>query len=100
MIRRPPRSTIFPYAPLFGSKIGCEPIGCVRRSARIPVDKPPLASIGADGRQRGLVYGDASGAPHATYRLAPDFRSEERRVWEDGGSRWSPDHLKKKTSSR
>jgi phospholipase C len=29
---------------------------------------------GADGRQRGLTYLDASGVPHATYRLAPDFQ--------------------------
>jgi phospholipase C len=29
---------------------------------------------GADGRQRGLRYVDASGVPHSTYRLAPDFQ--------------------------
>jgi phospholipase C len=29
---------------------------------------------GADGRQAGLVYTDAAGAPHATRRLAPDFQ--------------------------
>ncbi len=29
---------------------------------------------GADGRQRGLTYVDATGAPHATHRLAPDFQ--------------------------
>jgi phospholipase C len=29
---------------------------------------------GADGRQRGLTYLDASGVPQATYRLAPDFQ--------------------------
>ena len=29
---------------------------------------------GADGRQRGLVYRDASGVPHPTYRLAPDYQ--------------------------
>jgi phospholipase C len=29
---------------------------------------------GADGRQRGLTYLDASGLPHATHRLAPDFQ--------------------------
>jgi phospholipase C len=28
----------------------------------------------ADGRQRGLTYFDAAGAPHATYRLSPDFQ--------------------------
>lgn len=27
----------------------------------------------ADGRQAGLTYNDASGAPHATYPLAPDY---------------------------
>ena len=29
---------------------------------------------GADGRQAGLVYTDAAGAPHATHALAPDFQ--------------------------
>src|SRR2546427_13301231 len=30
------------------------------------------------------------------FRLAPCPRSEERRVGEEGRSRWAPDHLKKK----
>ncbi|MGD0716202.1 MAG: alkaline phosphatase family protein [Gaiellaceae bacterium] len=29
---------------------------------------------GADGKQAGLTYLDAAGAPHATYPLAPDFQ--------------------------
>ncbi|HXL33646.1 MAG TPA: alkaline phosphatase family protein, partial [Gemmatimonadales bacterium] len=29
---------------------------------------------GADGRQAGLTYSDAGGAPHATFPLAPDFQ--------------------------
>jgi phospholipase C len=29
---------------------------------------------GADGRQAGLTYVDAAGAPHETHRLAPDFQ--------------------------
>src|SRR3989454_2094573 len=29
---------------------------------------------GADGRQAGLTYLDAAGAPHATFPLAPDFQ--------------------------
>jgi phospholipase C len=29
---------------------------------------------GADGRQAGLTYYDASGAPHSTHRLAPDYQ--------------------------
>ena len=29
---------------------------------------------GADGRQAGLTYVDAAGAPHATFPLAPDFQ--------------------------
>ncbi|HEX7528183.1 MAG TPA: alkaline phosphatase family protein [Thermoanaerobaculia bacterium] len=29
---------------------------------------------GADGRQAGLVYTDATGVPHATHPLAPDFQ--------------------------
>src|SRR5437870_8954254 len=29
---------------------------------------------GADGRQAGLTYTDASGTPHQTFQLAPDFQ--------------------------
>jgi phospholipase C len=38
---------------------------------------------GADGRQAGLTYLDAAGAPHATHSLAPDFQ---------GCGRSDPDH--------
>ncbi len=51
---------------------------------------------GADGRQAGLTYTDAAGAPHATHALAPDFQGcghpdpdhsyEGGRVEYDGGA--------------
>src|SRR3712207_7387867 len=39
MIRRPPRSTLFPYTTLFRSKIVCQHIG---RLKDLPVGEPPL----------------------------------------------------------
>src|SRR5450830_1476739 len=35
MIRRPPRSTLFPYTTLFRSTFRCEPIGKARGGARV-----------------------------------------------------------------
>src|SRR2546429_5390277 len=43
MIRRPPRSTLFPYTTLFRSR-GCEPILLLHRTS--PEPTPPLAKCG------------------------------------------------------
>src|SRR2546430_17444464 len=71
MIRRPPRSTLFPYTTLFRSH--------ERRFAHrglrgqpVPVDEP-LAHL-------------------RIHREVADARSEERRVGKECRSRWSPYH--------
>src|SRR2546430_16275232 len=112
MIRRPPRSTLFPYTTLFRSdgvrrrteqprgvaghdhfladELEEVEVGLCRRG-------PPLAQPYLDLlkliRKEVVVAGNASWL----FRTAPyAVRSEERRVGEEGRSRWSPYHLKKK----
>src|SRR5260370_42393855 len=80
MIRRPPRSTLFPYTTLFRSP-GAEMLG-----------------IGSN-RERGLGRRLEQQAVDDRLVLVGDIgdrRSEERRVGKECRSRWSPYHLKKK----
>src|SRR3712207_9334577 len=101
MIRRPPRSTLFPYTTLFRSK---SPVALDRLSEASLLAKAELLV----GRDRLLVeLEDAK--PHAVQaqvlepvveergdRLCPvavvPVRSEERRVGKECRSRWSPYH--------
>src|SRR5256885_17021769 len=55
------------------------------------------AGLPAAMRIRGALR--TSGEPISARGLA-DFRSEERRVGEEGRSRWAPDHLKKKKKKK
>src|SRR2546430_15830683 len=94
MIRRPPRSTLFPYTTLFRSQI---------RAARD-------AWLEARGRVDILVNAAGGNVARARSDDRPVFdvpleafdeglrlnRSEERRVGKEGRSRGLPDHLKKK----
>src|SRR3989475_13327858 len=95
MIRRPPRSTLFPYTTLF-------------RSHRCHVGHLVAeAGEGEPGEQ-----GEPGEAQQGSHPLAPGdgldqlvasharSRSEERRVGEEGRSRWAADHLKKKKIRR
>src|SRR2546430_17142408 len=92
MIRRPPRSTLFPYTTLFRSGEAGTADGNGRPAAA------GTASAGATRRRGGSrgrrLQPDARPARERT----PRERSEERRVGEEGRSRWSADHLKKKKS--
>src|SRR5256886_14929780 len=112
MIRRPPRSTLFPYTTLFRSLGALEDVGAVdvlgiERRILAHQDAPQGAQ-GLDGR---LPQGEPAGGggphgerPHAPERdavaqqegalLEGGERSEERRVGEEGRTRWGPDHLK------
>src|SRR5687768_18541432 len=93
MIRRPPRSTLFPYTTLFRSQLD---LGRKRREAlaeRRPVlvrehgrrdEHRNLMTVG-DGLERG---------PQRDFGLA--VRSEERRVGKECRSRAPPHHLKTK----
>src|SRR2546422_10068869 len=94
MIRRPPRSTLFPYTTLFRSATAGTPVifstahyldregAALAKSCGVEVTifKPLEPALGIQAVEDGL--GTA--------------RSEERRVGEEGRSRWSPYHLKKK----
>src|SRR5256885_17267023 len=102
MIRRPPRSTLFPYTTLFrslaphGVFAWQQGQGVVRDLAELQQASPP-AGLQSDGHhgvveagqdlQIGMrVRGEADG------EIANATRSAERRVGEERRSRWSPYH--------
>src|SRR3712207_9280868 len=107
MIRRPPRSTLFPYTTLFRSGGGGEPGGPVvaevglRGAERVPVGGC-LDAAGVDRRRRRPEVagtGFAQELPEdplvllvAALAEAVVARSEERRVGKECRSRWSPYH--------
>src|SRR6185312_5780247 len=94
MIRRPPRSTLFPYTTLFRSRRG-HPQGPPRSRRRLPADvrEEPGGRAGrrggADRRDRGLLVGGAAGAargggaaadPGRRRRLGRGLRASARAV--------------------
>src|SRR5437762_12726205 len=102
MIRRPPRSTLFPYTTLFRSRDYFRDIGRMVLAA----EGRKANDSHADCYQYLCVpeYGTASGrlhfhAEHFMQTLptgSVDPRSEERRVGKVCGSRWWRDRKKKK----
>src|SRR2546426_12601564 len=102
MIRRPPRSTLFPYTTLFRSKVAHDAdalyivVRCydsnmrsvrasqLRRDADLSSDDNVRLLIDSfDDRRSAFVFGtNPNGA----------MRSEERRVGKECRSRWSPYH--------
>src|SRR3712207_9476094 len=108
MIRRPPRSTLFPYTTLFRSLgrfmnhnyaeyhvpvhadiHGIEVVFVDEHDTKVsPIGVKGLGAIG--------IVGTAAAVANAVYH-APGQRSGERCVGKESRSRWSPDHLKKKT---
>src|SRR2546430_15820317 len=99
MIRRPPRSTLFPYTTLFRSWDGLDPKwnpGGLWRPVRVadsgPVRLSGLRALCVEatedrGRLQLTLTVDAPAGP-TSVRL----RSEERRVGKECRSRWSPYH--------
>src|SRR5256885_16688039 len=102
MIRRPPRSTLFPYTTLFRSRVyanadivGVEVGGAVKNVLAIATGLCDGLQLGLNARAalitRGLAemtrLGLALGARTETF-----MRSEERRVGKECRSRWSPYH--------
>src|SRR3989454_11857945 len=97
MIRRPPRSTLFPYTTLFRSRVQRGDRG----SAEVEVgnwgplhlvpgiepdrgaETPPREAVEPRLERRGAAHGAPGG---------PGPRSEERRVGKECRSRWSPYH--------
>src|SRR5256885_13744341 len=97
MIRRPPRSTLFPYTTLFRSPmfVDTSPPGqCL--FCRLVAGEIPSAQVFED--EQTIAFMDiGQGNPRpvlvASKRHAvTPLRSEERRGGEEGRSRWSPDH--------
>src|SRR2546422_11117914 len=98
MIRRPPRSTLFPYTTLFRSRADLVVFWAVDPSGRYPrygsrYAVEPRGVAAPQGRQsRTLIavdVGENLGPADSDGRVA---RSEERRVGKECRSRWSPYH--------
>src|SRR5438034_11788453 len=90
MVRRPPRSTLFPYTTLF-------------RSVRVLRPVPPL--VGGQGLLG--ILNEKSGQTCAGHQktcgflIRPAWRSEERRVGKECRSRrWAEDERKKERGRR
>src|SRR2546426_9962498 len=99
MIRRPPRSTLFPYTTLFRSLATRQWAGAGDPEGRI-VDLEPhaarLLGIASEPHpdERGTPAERAGNRDHEARRRTQGAieRSEERRVGKECRSRWSPYH--------
>src|SRR2546426_12823048 len=100
MIRRPPRSTLFPYTTLFRSKVA-QNAQAIRQhvtealnEAKRGTPAPRLLEDAANHMARlfDIRYGGFGTAPKFPHPAACEFRSEERRVGKECRSRWSPYH--------
>src|SRR3989475_10274992 len=122
MIRRPPRSTLFPYTTLFRSRLYALPdttpvavralftsaqYDSLQAKARAAADslrraKDTTAHGGAPApaAQRAPAMAGAPRAPSARDTAAVHGRSEERRVGKERRSRGAPYHLKNKEKVR
>src|SRR2546429_9092055 len=103
MIRRPPRSTLFPYTTLFRScvqgacSLVCGPLSATRAVVG-EIDWPGAGGLGSLAERNQSSLSDPGGrrGNHDRAELGavgPELsRSEERRVGEECRSRWSPYH--------
>src|SRR5260370_39652694 len=89
MIRRPPRSTLFPYTTLFRSHANSNTSG-------VDVFNYTITDGDGDTSPSTLTITVANGQPSVTPATAlvdeAALRSEERRVGKEGRSRWAPYH--------
>src|SRR2546427_12017069 len=100
MIRRPPRSTLFPYTTLFRSLVDQRAIfaGDIQRAAEAVAGVKGAYGIrsrdGAAARYAEVTIAvDKDANVAAAHAIADEVeRSEERRVGKECRSRWSPDH--------
>src|SRR3712207_9247842 len=106
MIRRPPRSTLFPYTTLFRSGVprarallaGVDLVPMSPDVLEVAADlaPPSLRSLDAVHLATALSLGSALDAfvvyDERLAQAATDARSEERRVGKECRSRWSPYH--------
>src|SRR3989449_10407394 len=98
MIRRPPRSTLFPYTTLFRSRFGSLEfgVGVTDRAdpwTRMSYGGPnkPIAPISDPYQMYQKLYGQMKDKENLR-SILEDVRSEERRVGKECRSRWSPYH--------
>src|SRR2546430_17012560 len=98
MIRRPPRSTLFPYTTLFRSPVDVPPVEGIN-----PENDEPILRRAADDQPFSALAFKIMSDPfvgHVTYiraysgmlKAGSYIRSEERRVGKECRSRWSPYH--------
>src|SRR2546425_11924266 len=99
MIRRPPRSTLFPYTTLFRSRVELDRLA----DRKLPARDQKMRDVEddlyfvMDERGRSVHLTDkgveAMSPQDPTLFVVPDIsRSEERRVGKECRSRWSPYH--------
>src|SRR3712207_9076559 len=108
MIRRPPRSTLFPYTTLFRSEevaaflAGGRPVQIVAPEASKEWDLSvvvPVEDMAELGQPTGEFSGPAGGAEPRTSIWPAGQRWEERRVGKEGRFLWSPYHSKRQHST-
>src|SRR2546425_11022424 len=102
MIRRPPRSTLFPYTTLFRSRLDDEVhLEPPAEAAAQQVVMDPDLALRQPGQLRGRGLGEGRHLrPHPDVAAVGSdvdgavrgLRSEERRVGKECRSRWSPYH--------
>src|SRR3712207_9061098 len=101
MIRRPPRSTLFPYTTLFrsqGRTVDFKNVVLIMTSNVGAQTINKTKSLGFGGGEEGLSYKEMKGRVTSELRkifrpeLLNRIRSEERRVEKECRSRWSPYH--------
>src|SRR5256885_17235339 len=99
MIRRPPRSTLFPYTTLFRSHLGEavplleQGLGALLRAVVLALDRIVRRDrVGVSSGEVIAGGGEQRGGGRERGLGPAALRSEERRVGKECRSRWSPYH--------
>src|SRR3712207_9092092 len=97
MIRRPPRSTLFPYTTLFRSGLAAAVYAASDGLSTVLIEEDVPGGQASHTALIENFFGFVEGIGGAELarlagRQAERFRSEERRVGKECRSRWSPYH--------